>query len=124
MLRCVFNQFLGKTPQDPIGEITVEELKRRMDVKENFLLLDVRELSEYQTVSIPGARLVPLPELQKRAGELETFKKKEIIAYCHFGGRSRKALEILLACGFKNLKNLKGGVDAWALKIDPSCPRY
>ena len=107
-----------------IPEMTVFELKAKMDRKENFVLLDVREPFEYEAAKIPGSRLIPLGELEQRLGELESFKDKEIVAHCKMGGRSLKAAELLRRSGFKKVWNVVGGITEWSNKIDPSVPKY
>jgi len=107
-----------------ISEISVEELKDKLEKKQEFLLLDVRENFEYEIAKIEGSRLIPLGQLEGQLKDLESFKGKEIVAHCHHGGRSRKALEILQSKGFSNLKNVEGGIDAWSLYVDSSVPRY
>lgn len=107
-----------------IPEITVYELKAKMDKKDDFLLLDVREPYEYQIARIPGSRLIPVGQLQSRLSELEPFKDKEIVAHCKLGGRSAKAVELLLNSGFKKVWNVVGGIAEWSNKIDPSIPKY
>ena len=125
-----YEQFCGlgrgeSTPQNhDITDMTVEELKAKLDRKEDFVFLDVREPFEYEIARIPGTQLIPLGQLESRLAELETCKDKEIVAHCKLGGRSRRALELLKSKGFKHLKNVSGGIDAWALRIDPSVPRY
>lgn len=102
-------------------EITVEELKHKKDNKENFTLLDVRESHEYYISNI-GGLLLPLDQL---AGKMDEFdKEEEIIVTCRSGSRSAKACELLSENGFKNVFNLKGGVNEWARKIDTSLPVY
>lgn len=107
-----------------VTEISVEELKRKLDKREDFVLLDVREPFEYEIGHIKGSQLIPLGQLEKRLQELESLKDKEIVAHCHHGGRSRRALEFLHSKGFKKLKNVTGGIDEWSLKVDLSVPRY
>ena len=107
-----------------IEEISVEQLKDRLDQKKDFILIDVREPFEYQIAKIPDAKLIPLGQVESRVSELEAFKDKEVVAHCHHGGRSRRALEILRNKGFKNLKNVAGGIDDWSLRIDPKVARY
>ena len=87
-------------------------------------MLDVRENFEYEIANIKGSRLISLGELERRLSELEPFKGKEIVAHCHHGGRSKKALEFLKTKGYTNLKNVQGGIDAWSLYVDSSIPRY
>ena len=105
-----------------IQEISVRELKQKMDHKEKFTLIDVREPSEFQINKLPGAKLIPLGSIAEHANELDTAD--EIVVHCHFGGRSAKAVGLLQKMGFRKVKNLAGGIDAWSQEIDPSCPRY
>lgn len=112
------------TEQSNVVDITVEELNAKLKGGDDFILIDVREPFEYEIARIEGARLIPLSAIESRVEELEPFKDKEIVAHCHHGGRSRRALEFLASRGFKNLKNVAGGIDEWSLKIDPSVPRY
>jgi len=107
-----------------IPEMTVHELKAKLDQKDNFILLDVREPFEYQIAKIPGSKLIPLGELPNRLSELDSNKAKEIVVHCKSGGRSAKAVELLLKSGFKNVWNVTGGITAWSTKIDPSVPKY
>ncbi len=110
--------------ENGVAEISVEELKKKLDRKEDIVFLDVRENFEYQIAKIPGTKLIPLGQLPNHLGELESCKDKEVIAHCHHGGRSRQALEFLKSKGFKKLRNVTGGIDEWSLKVDSSVPRY
>lgn len=93
--------------------ITVEELKRRMDMGENIHLVDVREPHENAEFNIGGV-LIPLGKIQTmQLDELEDLKEQEIIFYCRSGNRSGQACLFLDAMGFKNTKNLVGGMLAW-----------
>lgn len=103
-------------------DITVQELKERMSNGKPVTLIDVRESNEWQICHIEGAKLLPLSELAQRVHELDT--SDEILLHCKMGGRSMKALKFLQELGFRKLKNVKGGIDAWAKEIDPSMPRY
>lgn len=102
-------------------ELTVQELKKKKDNNETFTLLDVREEFEFHISNIDG-QLIPLDQLPDRLDELD--KEKEVIVMCRTGGRSAKACELLTEKGFKNVSNLKGGVNAWAKEIDTSLPVY
>jgi sulfur-carrier protein adenylyltransferase/sulfurtransferase len=104
------------------GEVTVEELKRRIDAGEDVFILDVRNAEEYQLCRIPGSVLVPLPELARRYREVPA--DRELVVHCKSGMRSAKAVQFLRQQGYGRLKNLKGGILAWAEKIDPGMPRY
>ena len=103
-------------------EITVRELKQRMDSGEPLTVIDVREPYEYAIARIPGTKLIPLGQIAERAGELDP--NAEIIMQCRSGKRSADALNQLKAKGFTNLKNLVGGILAWSEEIDPSVPQY
>ena len=108
---------------DGIRQITVEELKRKLDAKEDIFVLDVREPHEVPIANI-GAPLIPLGELEKRVGELAAHKDREIILHCRSGARSQKGALILKNAGFKQPENLAGGILAWADKIDKTMPKY
>lgn len=103
-------------------EITVKELKARMDRGEKLTLIDVREPYEVAIARIPGAKLIPLGQIEERSGELDP--NDEILLQCRSGKRSADALNRLKAKGFKHLKNVVGGVLAWSEEIDPSVPKY
>jgi adenylyltransferase/sulfurtransferase len=104
------------------AETTVEELKSRLDRREPVFILDVRNPEEYQICRLPGSKLIPLPELPQRAHELD--RDQEMIVHCKSGMRSAKAVQFLRDQGFRNLKNLKGGILAWADRIDLTMPKY
>ena len=105
---------------DPI--ITVDELKARWDKGDRPFLLDVREAVEHQLVQLEGDVLIPLGELIARQQELDP--DREIVVYCHHGNRSGRATAYLRHNGFPHARNLRGGIEEWAVKIDPSLPRY
>ena len=105
-------------------EIDVHSLKSKLDQGTLPLLIDCREKSEYDTVHIHAARLIPLSEFADRVGELEPFRNQEIVIHCHHGGRSLRATKWLLQQGFTNVKSLAGGIDQWAVEIEPTLPRY
>ena len=103
-------------------EITPAALRMEREHNPDLLLLDVREPFEWDLVHLDGARLIPLGQLPRRLGELDGHA--EIVAYCHHGIRSERAVEILRAAGFSGARHLRGGVDAWAREVDPGMPRY
>jgi molybdopterin/thiamine biosynthesis adenylyltransferase/rhodanese-related sulfurtransferase len=108
---------------DGIPQISVQELKRKLDAKEDVFVLDVREPHEYQIVNL-GAPLIPVGDIERRASELADKKNSEIVVHCKSGARSQKAAVALQKAGFTNVSNLTGGILAWAEKIDPSLPKY
>lgn len=105
-----------------ISEISVEELKRRHDAGEDFMLLDVREPEELAAASIPWASAIPMAEIPSRVNELP--RDKPIVVMCHHGARSGRVAEFLEANGYDNALNLDGGIDAWSIAIDRNVPRY
>ena len=105
-------------------ETDVQTLAQLRDSEADFLLLDVREVQEYETAKIDGSMLLPMSEIEDRLGELEDHKAQHIVIHCHHGGRSMKVTQYLRAHGFEKTQNLGGGIDAWSLEVDASVPRY
>ncbi len=103
-------------------EITTHELKKLIDEKLSFTLIDVREPHEYQICRIEGATLMPLATIANQMAGLD--QTGEIITYCHAGMRSYKAAEFLKSMGFGKVRSLKGGIKSWSRDIDPSIPVY
>lgn len=104
-------------------EVEPAEVARLLEAAEPFLLLDCREPAEYETVSIDGARLLPMSQLQERVTELEPSKQQRIIVHCHHGVRSLQVTNWLRHHGFQ-AQSMAGGIDRWSVEIDPSKPRY
>lgn len=104
------------------NDATVDEIKQRIDSGESLCLLDVRQPEEFQICRLPGSILMPLSELPARLHELDP--EREIIVYCHHGIRSAKAAAFLRQSGFPHARNLRGGIDEWSRRIDPSVPTY
>jgi adenylyltransferase/sulfurtransferase len=102
-------------------DITVEELSARLK-SGHVKLLDVREPHELEISALPGAVNIPLGELAARLSELDSAE--EMVIFCKHGSRSARALEVLVSAGFKKVKHLKGGINAWAESVDKSLPIY
>ncbi|MBV8820588.1 MAG: molybdopterin-synthase adenylyltransferase MoeB [Acidobacteriaceae bacterium] len=124
-----YEQFCGLPEAEAESEkemqvptIDARELKAKLDRRDSFVLIDVREPYEYEICHIPGARLIPLGELPARLSELDSAE--DIVLQCKSGARSARALHILQEAGFKKLNNLEGGITAWARDVDPSVPTY
>jgi adenylyltransferase/sulfurtransferase len=122
-----YQEFCGLRPAAPPpvqneGVIDVQEVKRKLDRGDNFVLIDVREPHEYQIARIPGSKLIPLGELPKRLSELDS--NADIVAHCKSGARSQKAVDLLKQNGFKHVRNMTGGILAWSDKVDPTVPKY
>jgi rhodanese-related sulfurtransferase len=106
---------------EPYAEITPEELARRLAEGHAPALLDVREPWEHELGALPGARLIPMDELELRVDQLE--REQELVVYCHHGVRAAAVVQWLRHLGIPAL-NLEGGIDAWALRVDPGLRRY
>ncbi|HEY6167849.1 MAG TPA: molybdopterin-synthase adenylyltransferase MoeB [Verrucomicrobiae bacterium] len=123
-----YEMFCGITPepsqpaQHP-DEVTVQDMKRALDdPKLGVKVIDVREPDEYEIAHIQGVPQLPLSQLGQRFTELDPNQQYYI--HCKVGARSMKALLFLREQGFKYLKNVKGGIDAWSDEIDHSVPKY
>jgi adenylyltransferase/sulfurtransferase len=103
-------------------DVTPMALKASIDRGEKVVLVDVREPREYELCHLEGARLLPLGQLPARMNELD--KRGQIVVYCHVGVRSTQAVSFLRRAGFSNVRNLLGGIDAWAQEADSGMPRY
>ena len=124
-----YDQFCGIAPPasaaadpPPSDDATVEQLKARLDQRDEPFILDVREPQEYQICNIPGSTLIPLGDLPSRLHELEG--RGEMIVHCKSGVRSAKAVKLLREAGFAQAKNLRGGILRWIDAVDPTLPKY
>ena len=104
--------------------ISVTELKAKIDNKDKFLLIDVREPSEFEIVKIPGAVLIPKQGFLDGSALAGLPQDKPIILHCKSGVRSAECLAILKSAGFADATHVSGGVVAWAKQIDTSLPVY
>ena len=124
-----YQQFCGlesesdvqRAVKNGIPQLSVKELKRRMDAGESLFILDVREPFEYRIANI-GGKLIPQNEVPERIGEID--RNQEIIVQCKSGGRSQRIAEFLKQSGFANVANLAGGILAWSDEVDPRVPKY
>jgi adenylyltransferase/sulfurtransferase len=124
-----YQQFCGIVPETPqeksvkngIPQLSVKELKRRIDAGEQVYILDVREPYEYQIAQI-GGKLIPQNEVPQRLAEID--REREVIVQCHSGIRSQRVAEFLKQQGYSKVVNLAGGITAWANEIDPKMQKY
>jgi sulfur-carrier protein adenylyltransferase/sulfurtransferase len=125
-----YQQFCGVAPaahheeqavKNGIPQMTVQELKRRMDLGDDLFILDVREPFEYQIANI-GGKLIPINDVPQRLAEIDP--EREIVVQCKSGGRSQRVAEFLHQSGYAKVSNLAGGILAWANEIDPKVPKY
>lgn len=124
-----YNEFCGVPGLDhPTGsagqdwDITPRELAERLQRGDTLRLIDVREPHEQEISRLAGAELIPLGSLAARLPELDSTQ--ELVVFCKSGSRSTRALELLVSAGFRRVKNLQGGINAWARDVDPSLPVY
>ncbi len=105
-----------------IPQIQPSELKALLDAGAPVLLLDVRQPEEHAFCALPGSVLIPLGELMGRVEEVRP-EGATVVVYCHHGVRSLTGAAILRQSGIE-AASLAGGIDRWALAVDPGVPRY
>lgn len=110
------------TDTGTVPEIAPEALAARLARDDPPLVVDVRSPSEWDIVHLPGATLIPLADLPDRVTELA--RAREVVVYCHKGNRSARATRLLLDLGFTHVESLRGGIEAYAEKVDPQLARY
>ena len=113
----------GAPVVEGIPQLSVEQLKQQIDAGHRPFILDVREPHEYAIVNL-GAPLIPVGQVGQRLSELPASKTEDIVVHCKTGGRSQRAAQEIRAAGYTNVKNLAGGITAWAERVDPSLPKY
>ena len=124
-----YQQFCGIVPETPqeknvkngIPQMTVKELKRRIDAGEDVQLIDVREPYEFQIAQI-GGKLIPQNDVPQRLAEID--RNREVIVHCRSGARSQKIAEFLQQSGYPRVSNVAGGILAWSDEIDPKIQKY
>ncbi len=107
-----------------VPQLTVQDVKAKLDAGEPVLLLDVRQPEEHAVCRLPGSQLIPLGELPVRAGEIDAPAGATVVVYCHHGVRSLRGAMFLQQLGFDKVASMAGGIDAWSLQVDPAVPRY
>ncbi|GAB4206763.1 MAG: molybdopterin-synthase adenylyltransferase MoeB [Roseiflexaceae bacterium] len=121
-----YEQFCGIVPEPPAAtlsdEITPLEAAHLLDSANPPFLLDVREANEWEIGHLAGATRISVNELPSRLNELDTAI--EMVVYCRSGARSRRAVDLMRAAGFRKLKNMTGGILRWSDDVDPSIPKY
>ena len=105
-----------------VPEITVTEVNAMREKGASFTLLDIREQWENDLVAIDGSHFVAMEEVPSKISEFD--KDKPMVIYCHTGVRSAAVTSYLLEQGFLDVKNMAGGIHAWAIQIDPTLPTY
>ncbi|MGH7839956.1 MAG: rhodanese-like domain-containing protein [Candidatus Binataceae bacterium] len=105
-----------------LSELEPAELKRRLERGDPITVLDVREPEELRIAAFPGAVHIPMNEIPARLTELDP--DAELVVVCHHGMRSAQVAQYLAQTGFARVSNLSGGIEHWALTVDPATPRY
>jgi adenylyltransferase/sulfurtransferase len=110
-----------------IKQISVQQLKESLDKGQTPVILDVRESHELAIAQLPPTKRsvhIPLGQLEFRLSEIAESKQEQIVIYCRSGGRSMVACNTLMRHGFADVRNLSGGILAWAKEIDPQVRQY
>ena len=105
-------------------EIECEELQELRAGNSPPLLIDCREPEEHELVAIEGDLLLPMSEMPQRIAELSEFRNSRIVVYCHFGMRSAQVAVWLRDQQFTQVQSLSGGIDTWAVRVEPGMTRY
>ena len=119
-----YEQFcgVGQVQEGEVAEITVTQLQQELEAGRDLVVLDVRNPYEIEICRLEGSVVIPLPVLMDRVDELDP--EKEMVVFCRSGVRSATAIRQLQGRGFSRMRNLQGGILAWAEEIDPSMPTY
>jgi rhodanese-related sulfurtransferase len=104
-------------------EITVEEVKTKLENGEEFTLLDVREPWEFETAHMEGVKLISMGDIPARAHQ-ELDPEDHIVVVCHHGVRSMNVTAWLRQQGFEKAQSMRGGIDAWSRQVDATVPTY
>ena len=104
-------------------EITPEEVRAKLEAKDSFTLLDVREPWELETAHIDGAKPMPMGEVPSRAHQ-ELDPEEQVVVLCHHGVRSMNVTVWLRQQGFEKAQSMRGGIDAWSRRVDEKVPTY
>ncbi len=106
------------------SQMSPQEVSAALESEHPPVLLDVREPEEHAFAALPHSKLIPLREMPGRIQEIEDWKTRTIVVYCHHGVRSLHAAAFLTQSGFSDVRNLDGGIEAWSLVVDTTVPRY
>ena len=111
-------------PFKPDWEVTPRDVKSMLDRHEKFMFIDCRNPNEFEITKIDGAKLIPLPEVARRMGELKGHESEKIVVHCKSGARSMQFTQILRQQGFKDVRSMAGGILLWNKDVNPGGPQY
>lgn len=115
---------MTETPAPSPLETTCQQVHSRRQAGEDFVLLDCREEAEFATARLDESVLFPMSTLAERAQDLTEYRDRQIVVFCHHGGRSLRVAMWLRQQGFRDAQSMAGGIDEWSQTIDPGIPRY
>lgn len=104
--------------------ISCRELQQQLASGAPPILVDCREPEEHALAALPGAMLLPMSQWEENQGQLIGYRDQSVVVYCHLGVRSRQVAAWLREQGFTAVQSLDGGIDAWAVEIEPEMARY
>lgn len=118
------NVFLSRSVElSNFQNLTVDQVKQKLDRGESFRLIDVREPNEHAVAQIEGAELLPLSQAQEWIATVP--RDQEVVFFCHHGSRSAQVANYLAnQMGYTNLASMLGGINEWSIRVDPNVPRY
>jgi adenylyltransferase/sulfurtransferase len=108
--------------QQTAFDVQPADIKARLDRGDSFELLDVRDEDEIEIAALPHTAHIPAYEIAERTGDID--RTRDVVVFCHSGGRSARVVTLLRMQGFDNVYNLNGGIARWSKDIDPTVPTY
>lgn len=105
-------------------QIDVESASQLINDDDSVVLVDCREPHEHEYVHLPDSLLIPTSDFLQQVGQLEAFRDRRILVLCHHGVRSHGVAQWMRENGYEHVQSITGGIDAWAVKLDPELPRY
>lgn len=105
-------------------ELTCNEVKHRQEIGDDLVLLDCREEDELAVVQLPDALWIPMGQLTERLDELQAYRDRDLVIFCHHGGRSLQVTQWLRDQGWPRVYSMTGGIDQWAAEVDTTLTRY
>ncbi len=112
------------TPEDLPLEVSCQSVHRLLSDSDDLLLIDCREPSEHALVALQPAELLPMSQWPQWSSQVDAWKDRHVVVFCHHGLRSAQVATWLRQMGLHRVQSMAGGIDQWAEQLDPSMPRY